>query len=512
MKKIKLVLFLSALLSGFSVFSQSKIFDNVLDIEVQSTVEIVNNKQIVGYAFFYKIDKMKKSALYRLSILDENLKEIGSNEFEGAKDLYLRRAVYESDRLFFSFYDKDKTDGYEQFVKVYDLKGKDKGLVPYEPEKVKRGFIGAAMAKGVAHQMEEMYQGYENVEGKGYVAVYQGKAKTGGVDIQMVGNNGKLLWEQNYTAEKGDRTDMYLVGATANTILLFQIERSGLSAADADVFLIGLSADKGKELFKKPMDINDFTYEPMLFKKNDDKIIIISTITNHGDKFYNAKPIGLNIGELNDQTGEIKTIKDFMYKTDLGNVLTMVSDSKSEEGYMKIHDMCKLQNGGFILVGEFFRKTVSGLGVASIVLGGNASASQATVEDLFLLRIDNSLKATALEKIEKDKQRYPIPAGAAVGLIARYLTYIHGYGYMYTDEGLIGDTKTIVARGSFGEDKYGTVAITVDPKKGFTTKRFNLEKEKKVTYFISRAKPGYVMITKYNSKEKSLSVNLEKVN
>ena len=152
MKKIKLVLFLSALLSGFSVFSQSKIFDNVLDIEVQSTVEIVNNKQIVGYAFFYKIDKMKKSALYRLSILDENLKEIGSNEFEGAKDLYLRRAVYESDRLFFSFYDKDKTDGYEQFVKVYDLKGKDKGLVPYEPEKVKRGFIGAAMAKGVAHQ------------------------------------------------------------------------------------------------------------------------------------------------------------------------------------------------------------------------------------------------------------------------------------------------------------------------------------------------------------------------
>lgn len=512
MRKIKIRITLVALLFSFNAFAQSKVFDNVVDIELQNTVEIVNNKQIVGYAFFYKIDKMKKAALYRLSILDENLKEIGSNEFEGPKDLLLRRAVYESDRLFFSFYDEDKKEGYEQFVKVYDLKGKDKGMVPYEPEKVKKGFIGAAIARGVAQQMESMYQGYENVEGKGYVAVYQNKAKTGGVDVQMVGNNGKLLWEQNYTAEKGDRTDMYLVGTTTNTVLLFQIERSGVSAADADVFLIGLSTDKGKELFRKPMDINGFTYEPMLFKKDNGKVNIVSTISDQSDKFYNAKPVGLSIGELNDMTGEIKTVKDLMYKSDLSNVLKMVTETKSEEGYMKIHDLTRMQNGGYILVGEFFRKTVSGLGVASKLLGGNASAAQATIDDLFILRIDNNLKATALEKIEKDKTRYEIPEGAAVGLVARYLTYLHAFGYMYTDEGLSGDQRTVLARGTFGEEKYGTVAITIDPVKGFSTKRFNLVKEKKVSYFISRAKPGYVLIAKYNSKEKSLSVNLEKVN
>ena len=53
------------------------------------------------------------------------------------------------------------------------------------------GFMGAAMARAVAGQMEEMYRGYENVEGKGYVSVYQGKAKTGGDDVQMIGTNGK---------------------------------------------------------------------------------------------------------------------------------------------------------------------------------------------------------------------------------------------------------------------------------------------------------------------------------
>ena len=149
------MLFLAALLAGLHVYSQSKVFENVVSVEVRNTVEITNNKQIVGYAFFYKIDKMKKAALYRLAILDENLKEIGSNEFEGPKDLLLRRAVYESNSILLSFYDKDKKEGYERFVKVFDLKGKETGNIPYDPEKVKKGMFGAA----IAAQMDAIYEG-----------------------------------------------------------------------------------------------------------------------------------------------------------------------------------------------------------------------------------------------------------------------------------------------------------------------------------------------------------------
>ena len=56
--------------------------------------------------------------------MDENLKEIGSNEFEGGREMVLRRAVYESNNILLSFYDKDKYEDYERFVKVFDLKGK----------------------------------------------------------------------------------------------------------------------------------------------------------------------------------------------------------------------------------------------------------------------------------------------------------------------------------------------------------------------------------------------------
>ena len=130
MKTMKMKFTLAALLLCFGAFAQSKVFDNVVDVEVRSAVEITNNKQIVGYAFFYKIDKMKKAALYRLSVLDENLKEIGSNEFEGPKDLLLTRAVYESNHIYLAFYDEDKKEGYARFVKVFDLKGKETGMIP----------------------------------------------------------------------------------------------------------------------------------------------------------------------------------------------------------------------------------------------------------------------------------------------------------------------------------------------------------------------------------------------
>jgi hypothetical protein len=501
-----------AILISLNMFSQSKLFENVLSVEVRNVAEITNNKQIVGYAIFYKVDKMKKSALYRLSILDENLKEIGSNEFEGSKELFLVKAVYESNQILLNFYDEDKKDGYSRFVKIFDLKGKETGNIPYDPEKVKKGMFG----KAAAAQMESLYEGITNVEGKGFVCVYQSKAKTGGVDMQMIGNNGKLKWENSFTADKGDRMDMYMIAATPNTIMFFQLERGGVMAADGEVFLLGISTETGKEVFKKSMTNKELTFEPMLIKNSSDgKLKIVSTMYNASDKFYKAKPIGFSIGELNDLTGEIKILKNFNYQNDLGNVLDMKNESKSEEGYIQAHNICLMPDGGMVLVGEFFRKTVSALGVASRILSssGGSAAAQATIDDMFLLRIDNTFKAKSLEKIEKDKEREQLPGeGMSIGLMARWLVYMHSFGYMYTDEGMDGQKKTVLARGSFGDEKYGTVAITIDPKKGYTQKRFDLVKEKKVSYYISRGKPGYVMISKYNSKEKTLSVNLEKVN
>ncbi len=516
MKKIflKLSFFILSLCCIYGAQAQSKEFENVIDVELKNSIAIRNNNTIVGYALFYKVDKMKKAALYRLEILDENLKSIGSNEFEGSKELEMTYAMYESEHILLAFNDEKKVDGYEKFVKVFDLKGKETGTVPYDPEKVKRGFIGAAMAREMAKQMESMYNGFSNVEGQGFVCVYQSKAKVGGADIQMIDKSGKLKWEQNISADKGDRMDMYLTTTTSNAIVLFSSERGSLNSAETKNFLIGLDVNTGKQLYKKSMEIDGMAWEPMLFKMDpNEKLKMISSLTHEEDKFYKAKPIGFNIVDFNDRTGEFTSVKNYLFERDLSAVMDMKSESKSEDGYIKMHDICLMPDGTTVLVGEFFRKTVSALGMAAKLMGGNASAAQASIGDMFILRIDKNNKPFSLDKISKDVARYSLLSETmSIGLSIRWLDYLNAFGYIYTDEGGADPNKrTVVAAGAFEDEKYGTAAITFDSKKGFKVKKFNIEKEKKEKVYIRRGKPGHVLVMKYNSKEKKISLNLERV-
>ena len=512
MRKFYAKSFLSFLLTFYMGYTQaqSREFENVVSVELENTVTIKNNNTIVGYAFFYKLEKMKKAALYRLEILDENLKSIGSNEFEGSKELSLEGAVYESGNILLAFRDPKKTDDYEKFVKIFDLKGKEKGLISYNPESVKKGMMGV----GMADQMSAYYNGYSNVEGKGFVCVYQSKAKVGGADIQFIGLDGKMKWEKNISTEKGERMDLYLTATTTNAIIFFCSERGGIMAKDSKNFLIGLDPLTGKELYKKSMEVKDLALEPMFFKQDENGITkMIAILTHEEDKFYSAKPIGFNIVDLNDKTGEFTKQINFTYEKDLSKVLDMKDENKSEDGYIKIHDVVLMADGSKVIIGEFFRRTVSAGGMALKILSrGVAAATQISIGDAFLLRIDKNNKPTTLEKIEKSVDRVPLPAdGMPLGLVQRWLGLEGLFGYMYTDEGLGGNKKSFLVRGEFEGERYGTSAITFDEKKGYKVKKFAIEKEKKERVYLTRGKPGHVLVTKYNAKTKTLKVNLERI-
>jgi hypothetical protein len=58
-------------------------------------------------------------------------------------------------------------------------------------------------------------------------------------------------------------------------------------AKDATIYLVGLSTQDGKVRFKKSMEINGLSYEPILIKKDDDgKLKIVASLTEAGDKFW----------------------------------------------------------------------------------------------------------------------------------------------------------------------------------------------------------------------------------
>ncbi len=488
--------------------AQSKEFENVVDVTLQNTVTIKNNNSIVGYALFYKVDASKNAATYRLEILDENLKSIGSNEFEGSKELQLKNAVYESEHIMLAF--NDVKGEYKKFVKVYDLKGKETGMVPYDPEKVRKIMFGNEIANG----LDEMYNGCNNVDGKGFVMVYQSAAKTGGIYIQMIDKSGKLKWEKFITADEGDRMNIYLTTTTSNAIIFFARNSSGFLAKDSENFLMGFDTENGKQLYKKPMEINEMAYEPLLFKNdNNGKLKIISSLSHEKDKFLKAKAIGFNIADLNDKTGEMTMSKTFLFESDLSQLMDMKNESKSENGYLKIHDLCLMADGSKVIVGEFFRKVVSGIGVAfKVFSGGSATACEASIGDMFLLRIDSKNVPVSLEKIHKETEKITLPYdGISVGYMARMLTLNGNFGYVYTDESMEGNRKSVIANGSFDGKDNSTNSITFDEKKGFKQKKFDIEKDKKDKFYIRRGKPGHILVIKYIAKQKKILLNLERV-
>ncbi len=507
-----LLLLCLTLANSFSLKAQSKELENVVDIELKSSIAIKNNGSIVGYALFYKVDKMKKSALYRLEVLDENLKSIGSNEFEGSKELSLTAAVYESNHILLSFHDPKKMDDVESYVKIFNLKGKSIGQVNYDPEKVKKGLL----SKRAAVEMASYYNGIGNVEGKGFVVVYQSQAKTGGVDIQFISSEGKLKWEQNFTADKGDRADMYLVNTSPDAIQFFMGERSSVTARESKNFLLGIDPATGKQLYKTPLQLDSYAYDPQYFKYLPNGALkMISSITRENDKFYSARPIGFSIANVNAKTGDFSIEKNFILENDLGTVLDMKNATKSEDGYLQIHDVNFMEDGSKVVVGEFFRRTVSALGIAAAIInrgqsGGNAT--QISIGDGFLLHLDKNNKATSLDKIEKRVERVnTIQDGANLGLLQRILKMDGAFGYVYTDESPDRKAKTAIFEGTFEGERYGTNAVTYDEKAGYKVKKLTVDAKGRDRVRIMRAKPGHVMVMKYTAKEKKVTLNLERV-
>lgn len=508
---LRSIICLVMMFTTVNVMAQSAVFEDVVSARLQNTVTIMNNKDIVGYALLYKLEKLKKAALYRLEILDENLKSIGSNEFEAGKSLEMESALYESGQIMLAMKDPSSKAEYNRYVMTFDLKGKQTGNIGYEPEEGRKGMYGKAMAE----MMEDFYNGYTNSEGKGFVTVYQNELKTGGAEVRMIGTNGKLKWSKNFTAEKGDRLDMYLLESTANTVIMFSIERNGLMKRDGAVFLMGLDANNGKQLFKKPMEVGSYAFEPYLFKRDPKgKLKMVSFLSDAEDKILKARILGFNISSIDEKTGELTESKNYLYSSELSNVLEMKTETKSEEGFMRIHDLSFMKDGSVVAVGEFFRRTVSAMGVASNVLSGGRGTpvTQITIGDMFLLRFDNAGKAKSLEKIEKGKERVQLPGdGMSLGLLARWLAMNKYFGYSYTDESSETGKVTVVAGGDFEGENYATAAISFDENKGFKIKKFVAEREKGQRIYVGRGKPGYVLVYKYSAKKKQITMNLEKV-
>lgn len=94
------------------VYSQSRSFEKLFEIELKSAGPIYLNHQVKGYFLFYKHEKISgKNYRYHIEVLDENLNLVFEKEIVGEWDYSLTEAVYCKNSLMVKFFVVNKSLG-----------------------------------------------------------------------------------------------------------------------------------------------------------------------------------------------------------------------------------------------------------------------------------------------------------------------------------------------------------------------------------------------------------------
>jgi hypothetical protein len=518
----KFILAFGILCSLGTVYSPPGAHAQTADIESADEIEsgdllpIKNGSSVSGYAFIAKLESGKEDKKMRLKIFDENLKEAGSADFEVPKNAIIRQAFFEGGALMLAVEEYINTKEKKEFVKTFQLESKATTSVTYEPdeEEKKSGLFG----KAIAANSDVPFKGrFKTVEGLGLMCTYVSANKNGGLTAQLVGTDGRRKWKRKITGSDDKRMDVHLLTTTPKTILFFASVRDGIMDRDSKNLLIGLDAQTGRQVFRKPLETGAEAWEPVFFKAMPDddtnSITVCNMVSDVDDKFYKATNTGFNYGKLNLTTGAFTNLKTIDYSEQLSKVLSMKNESKSEEGYLFIEDLIAMPDNSLVVVGEFFKNTVSATGVALTLLsrGGEAAGGleQGTVGDMFALRLSPEGAVQSMDKLDKDVRRCQAFTGISTGLLCRYMAAMGSFSYQYTDE-LADNRKTVIVASNMKSGENGINAVTFTPGKGYKVKNLASNKDGG-KYAVLQGKPGHVLVVKSDRKGKKATISYQKV-
>ena len=121
-------------------FAQGKLsIDNVRQIYIRNSGEIMDGEELKGYFTFYVSDKIdKKTNQYTVQILDNNLNKVKDIVFEDDKNVEILESSYNSNSIMFLFFnDKEKTleyraygfDGIQKMTYTKELTKRSRNLI-----------------------------------------------------------------------------------------------------------------------------------------------------------------------------------------------------------------------------------------------------------------------------------------------------------------------------------------------------------------------------------------------
>lgn len=516
--KLKL-LFTALVCSALQGMSQdaSKVFDEVKNVTIRNSGIIEKNNVVKGYYNFYEFDKVdRKTRLFKLNLMDENLNSLGTKEIEGPKEWELISVGFDGNNFCLKFWD-EKAKAFE--MKVYDQQAKEINSVSteinYKPSSMKYNTFHSSVSPEL------------NIVGNNGFVNYTFNEPNDAYIISYVGTTVQKSWEQTYEPEGKSKIMLpnYLNGNSEIILTAVTRVERGLYTVNTQNLMVANSVKDGRQLFEMSMEFDGNNHVvPINAVFEDNKIIVIG-LNYKQAKTFTTPPDGFAFLEI-DKTGKLLKSNFKTFDESLGKYLPM-EDGKLQGGYfLYIHDIVKTNKNTNLVIAEKFKKP-GGSGVLSALATASSMATAShtslvalQLENMVVIEYDNNGNAILAQEIPKAKgssQSFP----AYTGLLSPYFLatmakFAGQMDYMYTlksddnaeitfsfvdYEKLNEDAKKTK---NFGQIKYKAGKITVD--------KIAIKKENATWSYILPGKTNHVIQVNYFKKEKKMTMDMIKLN
>lgn len=503
--------------------AQTKVFKEV-DEEISSQIKaIVQDGALAGYLVFTQLEKASEDSFnYKITIMDENLNDIGSINFREQK-LSLAGVALEQDVICLAYL-KSKVLGVEYnnrkdcsnaafgaktfiFTQTLSLNGKILNTnsidaeVLYTPTPIGFGRRSHWAAVGKLQQDIQL----RNISQRGFACFYGDEKKN---NLVIFNTNGRLGWQRPIKEDaKGfllmtSGMDVYLLLKQKERMMEGGFELLGFNIRDTAVYPKYILKDhQGNSLKVLAFDNDPATGKPYLSGTIIDP--------RKGNKFVEARQVasgtysGVFTIDLNShKKGGFN--EEYSYWADgsqsFMNKKGMILD---KDAYLRYRLSFKDYHGNTYFTGSSFVKKprwgaiifaviASPFILPPIVIFANGSASKCKIKDPILLRQDGK------GVLSYD---HSMPGNKGMAFVSYYPIDFFDKRSFYKVTNA--DTKTdyIIV-----DDIKDIVIYNVNQKKVLRTIP---HKDRNITTVVYPAKEGHVLVSEYNKKEKYTRFSIE---
>lgn len=526
MSNLKLVVSAFFLSIGLIGFSQSTSIPNVLNLKsAKQSGEIIENQKLVGYYVFYFKEKAdKKNSTYEVSLFDDNFKPKKSFEITRPKKTILLETVFNGSCFLLSFFD-NKT-GLE--LVTIDKSGKQLGnLIKGKKEMSSYELQLLTMSLTSEAGDVSIYPFGKS----GFIRSSISDNKKMGYEVIAYDNSMKELWKSASPTESKLIETLEISEVSEKFVTATVSRKKNMLTKEVESACLILDIESGKKICELELGSDEKGRLSLLksaYNEKDENFLIVGEFYKAGDDIMRDKSQGIYIQKISE-SGKEESMKKFKWKGDVDKFKQENLDEEDKKDaekqfYIFFHDVIISQNGHIFLIGEQFKKQISGLalagkGLSALAGSGSTQASsfEIRVANMVVIELNEKTELVDFDLIQKRKTSVLLPQGAgfwSAAYLGYYVNAIGGFDYSFTSRNIEKDQYSIVytdynRKEENSKAKADCMLGVINFDKGKRTNtRIPVNSDAK-TWWIEIAKPGYVAVGEYFKKEKELKYRLE---